>query len=485
MFRACTELGIRSVAIYSEEDALQIHRLKADEAHQVGKGKGPVEAYLDIDNIIRLAKSNQIDAIHPGYGFLSERADFAKACEDNGITFIGPTSAVMARMGDKVEARKTAIAAGLPIIPGTDEALTSAKEAAEFCRKSGMPVILKAAFGGGGRGMRVVTRQEDVEEQFERAHSEAVKAFGNGAIFIERFVQNPRHIEVQVMGDGRGNLVHLFERDCSVQRRHQKVVEIAPAPALPAEIRAAILRDAVHLCQSVGYSNAGTVEFLVEPKTGRHFFMEVNARLQVEHTVTEEVTGVDLVQTQIKVAEGQSLPDLGLRQEDLECRGFAIQCRLTTEDPARNFQPDTGRLEVYRSGEGFGIRCDSANAYAGALIEPHYDSLLVKVIARANTLPATAAKMSRALKEFRIRGVKTNVPFLLNVIEHPTFLNAGRGHALHRREPLAVRAGAVAQPRAEAAQLHRQRAGERAQHAARHRHPASRRRHPRAGDARR
>ena len=330
----------------------------------------------------------------------------------------------MARMGDKVEARKTAIAAGLPIIPGTDEAVTSSKEAMEFCQQHGVPVIFKAAFGGGGRGMRVVTRLEDVEEQFERAHSEAVKAFGNGSIFIEKFVQNPRHIEVQIMGDKHGNLVHLYERDCSVQRRHQKVVEIAPAPDLAPEIRAAILKDAVHLCKFVGYSNAGTVEFLVEPKTGQHYFMEVNARLQVEHTVTEEVTGVDLVQTQIKVAEGQNLPALKLEQDKLDCRGFAIQCRLTTEDPARNFQPDTGRLEVYRSGEGFGIRCDSANAYAGARIEPYYDSLLCKVIARSNDLPETAMKMSRALKEFRIRGVKTNIPFLINVIEHPKFLNA-------------------------------------------------------------
>lgn len=424
VFRACTELGIRSVAVYSEQDKMHMHRQKADEAYLIGKGLEPVQAYLNIPEIIRVAKNNGIDAIHPGYGFLSERSDFAAACEENDIAFIGPSAHVMAKMGDKVAARQSAIQAGLPIIPGTDNAVTSGKEALAFCEQHGVPVIFKAAFGGGGRGMRVVTRLEDVEEQFERAHSEAVKSFGNGAIFIEKFVQNPRHIEVQVMGDKSGNIVHLFERDCSVQRRHQKVVEIAPAPNLPVEIRDAILRDAVHLCESVGYSNAGTVEFLVEPTTGKHYFMEVNARLQVEHTVTEEVTGVDLVQTQIKVAEGLTLPELGMDQSSIGCSGYAIQCRLTTEDPAKNFQPDTGRIEVFRSGEGMGIRLDSASAFAGAIVSPHYDSLLVKVIAKANTLKATAAKLNRSLKEFRIRGVKTNIPFLLNVLEHPKFLNA-------------------------------------------------------------
>jgi pyruvate carboxylase len=334
----------------------------------------------------------------------------------------------MAKMGDKVAARQSAIGAGLPIIPGTDKAVTCAEEAVEFCKSHGVPVIFKAAFGGGGRGMRVVRTMDEVAENFERAHSEAVKAFGNGDIFIERFVEHPRHIEVQVMGDNSGNIVHLFERDCSVQRRHQKVwhisqvnhffpdynaelsqvVEIAPAPNLPTEIRDAMLRDAVHLCESVGYSNAGTVEFLLEPATGKHFFMEVNARLQVEHTVTEEVTCVDLVQTQIKVAEGLTLPELGLDQDKLSCRGYSIQCRLTTEDPAKGFQPDTGRIEVFRSGEGMGIRLDSASAFAGAIVSPYYDSLLVKVIARADTLGATAAKLSRSLKEFRIRGVKVS-----------------------------------------------------------------------------
>ncbi len=373
---------------------------------------------------VNYLQENDVDAIHPGYGFLSERSDFARACEENGITFIGPKSTVMARMGDKVEARKTAIASGLPIIPGTDQAINDAKEAKAWCEEHGAPVMLKAAYGGGGRGMRVVTRLEDVKEQFERARSEAIKAFGNGSMFIERFVVKPRHIEVQMMGDKHGNIAHFYERDCSVQRRHQKVVEIAPAPDLPTNIREAILKDAVHLCKFVGYSGAGTVEFLVEPATGQHFFMEVNARLQVEHTVSEEVTGVDLVQTQIRVAEGHSLPQLNLQQENIECRGFALQCRLTTEDPGKNFQPDSGRLEVYRSGTGFGIRCDAANAFTGARIEPYYDSLLVKIIAHSDTLRNTAMKMSRALKEFRIRGVKTNIPFLINVIEHEEFLNA-------------------------------------------------------------
>eukprot|EP00096_Caligus_rogercresseyi_P000664 TRINITY_DN1113_c0_g1_i3.p1 TRINITY_DN1113_c0_g1~~TRINITY_DN1113_c0_g1_i3.p1 ORF type:complete len:1086 (-),score=226.61 TRINITY_DN1113_c0_g1_i3:477-3734(-) len=424
VFRACTEMGIRSVAIFSEQDKMQIHRLKADEGYLIGQGMDPVAAYLNIPEIIEIAKTNNVDAIHPGYGFLSERSDFAAACVENGIRFIGPRAEVMARMGDKVAARQTAIDAKLPIIPGTDSALTEAEEAYEFCKKHGVPVILKAAFGGGGRGMRVVTRLEDVPQQFERAHSEAIKAFGNGSIFIERYVQHPRHIEVQIMGDKYGNTVHLFERDCSVQRRHQKVVEIAPAPNLDPVIRQKILDDAVHLCKHVGYSNAGTVEFLVEPSTGQHFFMEVNARLQVEHTVTEEITWVDLVQTQIKVEEGHSLPDMNLSQDTIKHHGYAIQCRLTTEDPAKNFQPDTGRIEVFRSGEGMGIRLDSASAFAGAIISPYYDSLLVKVIARASTLEATCSKLSRSLKEFRIRGVKTNIPFVLNVLEHPDFVNA-------------------------------------------------------------
>lgn len=399
---------------------MHMHRLKADEAYIVGRGLAPVAAYLNIPEIIQIAKENHVDAIHPGYGFLSERADFAQSCIDNGIRFIGPSPKVMSQMGDKVEARKTAIAAGVTVVPGTDAPVTSVAEAREFVRKHGLPVILKAAYGGGGRGMRVVQSLDTLEENFTRAVSEAKSAFGNGAMFIERFIEKPRHIEVQILGDGQGNIVHLYERDCSVQRRHQKIVEIAPAPKLDEEIRQRLLDDAIKIAKFVGYQNAGTVEFLLD-ENGQHYFIEVNARLQVEHTITEEVTDVDLVQSQIRIADGSSLPSLGLTQDKVHVRGSAIQCRVTTEDPAKGFQPDTGRIEVFRSGEGFGIRLDGASAFAGAIISPYYDSLLVKVIAHASDLPSASAKMERALTEFRVRGVKTNIPFLLNVLSHDKF----------------------------------------------------------------
>ncbi|XP_026332581.1 pyruvate carboxylase, mitochondrial isoform X2 [Hyposmocoma kahamanoa] len=422
VFRACTELGIRSVAIYSEQDRLQMHRQKADESYLVGKGLAPVEAYLSVPEIIRVAKENDVDAIHPGYGLLSERSDFAQAVINAGLRFIGPSPAVVQQMGDKVAARKAAIEAKVPIVPGTDGPITTKQEALEFCKKHGLPVIFKAAYGGGGRGMRVVREMSEVESSFERASSEALGAFGNGSMFIERFIERPRHIEVQLLGDKAGNVVHLYERDCSVQRRHQKVVEIAPAPRLDPEVRKQMVDCAVHLARHVGYENAGTVEFLLDDK-GNFYFIEVNARLQVEHTITEEVTGVDLVQSQIRVAEGMTLPELGLTQDNIKAQGYAIQCRVTTEDPANNFQPSTGRIEVFRSGEGMGIRLDSASTYAGAVISPYYDSLLVKVISHAQDLSASAAKMNRALREFRIRGVKTNIPFLLNVLENQKFLN--------------------------------------------------------------
>lgn len=423
VFRACTEMGIRSVAIYSDQDRRHIHRVKADEAYLVGRGLPPVAAYLDVPGIVRIAQEHDVDAIHPGYGFLSERSDFAEACVKAGIRFIGPQAAVMAKMGDKVAARQSAIAAGLPIIPGTDAAVTTAQEALEFVTAHGCPVILKAAYGGGGRGMRIVNHLDEVVEQFERATSEALTAFGNGSMFIEKYITNPRHIEVQVMADSQGNTVHLFDRDCSVQRRHQKVVEIAPALGLDPALRQNILDSAVALCSSVGYSNAGTVEFLVDQDSGAFYFMEVNARLQVEHTVTEEVTGVDLVQTQLRVAEGRSLPSLGLTQDCIATHGSAIQCRVTTEDPAKAFQPDTGRIEIYRSGQGMGIRLDGI-AFTGAEITPDYDSLLVKVIGKGMTFQDAASKMRRALTEFRIRGVKTNIPFILNVLSHPQFLES-------------------------------------------------------------
>lgn len=423
VFRACTELGIRTVAVYSEQDTGQMHRQKADEAYLIGKGQAPVAAYLDIPDIIKVAKANNVDAIHPGYGFLSERSDFAQACADADVMFIGPTPETVRKMGDKVEARSLAISAGVPVVPGTDSPISSLREAQTFAQTYGFPIIFKAAYGGGGRGMRVVREIEELEENYQRAYSEALAAFGNGALFIEKFIEKPRHIEVQILGDKYGNVVHLYERDCSIQRRHQKVVEIAPAFQLDPHLRARLHADAVSLAKLVGYENAGTVEFLVD-KHDNHYFIEVNSRLQVEHTVTEEITDVDLVHAQIRVCEGRSLPELGLKQEKIRVNGCAIQCRVTTEDPARGFQPDTGRIEVFRSGEGMGIRLDSASAFQGAVISPHYDSLLVKVIASGKDLTTAASKMSRALAEFRVRGVKTNIPFLQNVFSNHQFLHS-------------------------------------------------------------
>ncbi|XP_074478955.1 pyruvate carboxylase, mitochondrial-like [Sebastes fasciatus] len=423
VFRACTELGIRTVAVYSEQDTGQMHRQKADEAYLIGKGLPPVAAYLDIPDIIKVAKENNVDAIHPGYGFLSERADFAQACYDAGVMFIGPTPEVVAKMGDKVEARSLAISAGVPVVPGTDAPISCLQDAQVFAETYGFPIIFKAAYGGGGRGMRVVKEYEELEENYQRAYSEALTAFGNGALFVEKFIEKPRHIEVQILGDKYGNVIHLYERDCSIQRRHQKVVEIAPAFQLDPHLRNRLHADAVTLAKRVGYENAGTVEFLVD-RQGKHYFIEVNSRLQVEHTVTEEITDVDLVHAQLHVCEGRSLPELGLKQDKIRVNGCAIQCRVTTEDPARGFQPDTGRIEVFRSGEGMGIRLDSASAFQGAVISPHYDSLLVKVIASGKDLQTAASKMSRALAEFRVRGVKTNIPFLQNVFSNHQFLHS-------------------------------------------------------------
>ncbi|XP_048585665.1 pyruvate carboxylase, mitochondrial [Nematostella vectensis] len=422
VFRAATEAGIRTVAIYSEQDANHMHRQKADEAYLVGKGMPPVAAYLNIPEIIRIAKERECDAIHPGYGFLSERADFAHACTKSGVIFIGPSPQVVHMMGDKLEARKMAINSGVPVVPGTENPIRTAEEAKQFCEEHGLPVITKAAYGGGGRGMRVIWKMEDVEEFFNLASNEAYAAFGDGSMFIEKFIEKPRHIEVQVMGDNYGDVVHLFERDCSVQRRHQKVIEIAPAPHLDDAIRQTLTEDAVRLCKAVGYSNAGTVEFLLDQE-GNHYFIEVNARLQVEHTVTEEITGVDLVRAQIGVAEGKTLGELGLVQDNIKITGAAIQARVTTEDPANNFTPDTGRIEVFRSGEGMGIRLDGSSAFAGAVISPHYDSLLTKVIAHANSHREAATKLHRSLREFRVRGVKTNTEFIRNVLQHKDFLD--------------------------------------------------------------
>ncbi|XP_072887693.1 pyruvate carboxylase, mitochondrial-like [Hemitrygon akajei] len=433
VFRACTELGIRTVAVYSEQDTGQMHRQKADEAYLIGKGLPPVQAYLHIPDIIKVAKENEVDAIHPGYGFLSERADFAQACVDADVRFIGPPPEVVRKMGDKVEARAIAIEAGVPVVPGSSAPITSLTEAQEFADAYDYPIMFKAAYGGGGRGMRVVRDYEELEENYQRAYSEALSAFGNGALFIERFIERPRHIEVQILGDKYGNVIHLYERDCSIQRRHQKVVEIAPAAQLDQQLRDRLTSDAVKLAKRVGYENAGTVEFLID-KHGKHFFIEVNSRLQVEHTVTEEITDVDLVHAQVHVTEGRSLPELGLKQEGIRINGCAIQCRVTTEDPARGFQPDTGRIEVFRSGEGMGIRLDTASAFQGAVISPHYDSLLVKVIAHGKDHPTAASKLNRALAEFRIRGVKlvrsprdhmvTNGPFRPNKPNHARMTNS-------------------------------------------------------------
>ncbi|MCL6636417.1 MAG: pyruvate carboxylase [Alicyclobacillus sp.] len=421
--RACTELGIRTVAVYTEEDKLSLHRYKADEAYQIGAGLGPVEAYLNVDEIVEVALRNECDAIHPGYGFLSESEALANACRQAGIVFIGPKPHHLRMFGDKVAARQAAMAAGVPVIPGTEGAV-DLETARAFAEQAGYPVIIKAVSGGGGRGMRVVRSESELVDAFQRASSEAQAAFGFGGVYVEKYVESPKHIEVQILGDSHGNLVHLYERDCSIQRRHQKVVEVAPSRLAP-DLRQAICATAVRLMRHAEYENAGTVEFLLTPD-GQFYFIEVNPRIQVEHTITELITGIDIVQAQIRVAEGYRLsdPEIGISsQEDVQTRGFAIQCRVTTEDPLNGFVPDTGRITTYRSAVGFGIRLDSGNGFQGARVLPYYDSLLVKISAFALTFEAAAAKMYRSLQEFRIRGVKTNIPFLANVVRHPQFLS--------------------------------------------------------------
>eukprot|EP00189_Rhodosorus_marinus_P013760 CAMPEP_0184740986 /NCGR_PEP_ID=MMETSP0315-20130426/4072_1 /TAXON_ID=101924 /ORGANISM="Rhodosorus marinus, Strain UTEX LB 2760" /LENGTH=1218 /DNA_ID=CAMNT_0027211065 /DNA_START=35 /DNA_END=3691 /DNA_ORIENTATION=- len=424
VFRAATELGMRTVGVYAQEDRHSLHRYKCDESYQLADSITPVGAYLDINNIIGIAKDKNVDAIHPGYGFLSENSNFAKACEENGITFVGPQAKVLRLFGDKTEARKLAIDAKVSIVPGSPGPITNLEEAREFVEGKngiGFPVIVKAAHGGGGRGMRVVFDPVEFSESVSRAQSEAEKAFGDGTVFIERFVHRPRHIEVQVLADGTGDVVHLYERDCSVQRRHQKVVEIAPATGLPDKVRETLWNDSVRLIKNSAYKNAGTVEFLID-QSGRHYFIEVNPRVQVEHTVTEEVTGIDVVQSQIRIAQGETLKEIGLEQDKIQLRGYAIQCRVTTENPANNFLPDYGRIDAFRPGEGMGIRLDSAAGFAGAVVTPHYDSLLIKVTAHALDFTKAAEKLRRALLEFRVRGVHTNIPFLKTVLNHPVFL---------------------------------------------------------------
>ena len=420
IMRAGTELNMATVGIYAIEDRNSAHRWGADETYLLPPAGTPVGAYLQAQNIVDIAVREGVEAIHPGYGFLSESPELAQLCEDNGIAFVGPTVQNLNDFSDKVSARNMAIAAGVPVVPGTDGALNDAAAAEAFAKEAGLPLMIKASMGGGGKGMRIVRTMEEVASQFEAASSEALAAFGDGACFVERYVEDPRHVEIQIVGDGT-DVVHLWERDCSVQRRHQKVVEMAPAWNLKPELREALQRDAVKLGKLAGYKNAGTVEFLVDVKNDEYFFIEVNPRIQVEHTVTEEVTGIDLVQTQFKIAGGASLADLGLAQDKIHARGVAIQCRITTENPERDFAPDTGTLSVYRHAQGYGMRVDGIG-YTGLAVTPFFDSLLVKYTTRGSSWPVAVRRMRRALLEMRIRGVKTNVPFLLNVLMHPDFL---------------------------------------------------------------
>lgn len=424
-FRACGELGLKTVAIYSNEDRLSLYRTKADESYLVGKGKSPVDAYLGIDEIIELAKKKNVDAIHPGYGFLSENPDFSQRCEEAGIVFIGPTSEQQKTLGDKIAARHAAIKAGVPVVPGTENPIETEADALKFAKECGYPIIIKAAAGGGGRGMRVANNQQELREGIAAAKSEAKVAFGDDTVFLEKYLENPKHIEIQIMGDNYGNIVHFFERDCSIQRRHQKVIEFAPSLAISDELREKLCQCAIKIASQVKYRNAGTVEFLVD-KDENFYFIEMNPRLQVEHTVTELITGWDLVRTQILVAEGYALtdPEIGIKDQSvITKRGYAIQCRITTEDPENDFAPDMGTIKSYKSPAGYGVRLDAGNVYNGAVITGAYDSLLVKVSTHALTFENAATVMKRALGEFKIRGVKTNIPFLENVVSNSIFLS--------------------------------------------------------------
>ena len=426
VFRSASELGIRTVAIYSHEDRYALHRFKADEAYRIGKTGEPIRSYLDIPSIIALAKQIEVDAIHPGYGFLSERPEFAKACAAAGIKFVGPSIACLESLGDKTAARNIAICAGVPVLGGTEQSIESLDEARTKATEIGFPVMIKAAKGGGGRGMRAVMTVADFDQAFESARNEANTAFGCADVFIEKFINRAKHIEVQLLGDEHGNLVHLYERDCSVQRRHQKVVEIAPAPNLSQKLRDGILEAALKIGKAVNYSCAGTVEFLVDVESERFYFIEVNPRIQVEHTVTEEITNIDIVKSQILVAQGMKLADddIGLgAQQNVQLNGFSVQCRVTTEDPANNFMPDYGRVTHYRSSGGMGIRLDAGSAFSGAVVNPFYDSLLTKVTTRGRRFVDAVQRMERTLREFRIRGVKTNIPFLSKVVAHQTFID--------------------------------------------------------------
>ncbi|MEX1116872.1 MAG: pyruvate carboxylase [Akkermansiaceae bacterium] len=430
IFRAANELGLRTVSIFAEEDRFSIHRFKADEAYQLDSSKGPVGAYLDVEGIVALAKQKGVTMIHPGYGFLSENASFARACAREGITFIGPSPDLLENMGDKTAARTLAHKFKVPTLPGTEEPITDPDQALTAAHDIGFPLIIKAAFGGGGRGMRVVEKPSQLAGLLAEAQNEALNAFGNPAVFLERYISRAKHIEVQILGDQKGNVVHLHERDCSVQRRYQKVVEVAPAMHLDPKVRKELCDAAVTLAKGIGYDNAGTVEFLYDMDQNDWFFIEMNPRIQVEHTVTECVTGIDLVRSQILVAAGHSLfsEEIAIPpQAEIPCIGFAIQCRVTTEDPEKNFSPDYGRILNYRSAAGFGIRLDAASGDAGSVVTPYYDSMLVKITAMGRDFPMACQRMDRALREFRIRGVKTNIPFLENVIADETF-RSGQAH---------------------------------------------------------
>ncbi|MCB1886371.1 MAG: pyruvate carboxylase [Rhodocyclaceae bacterium] len=423
VLRGASELGLRTVAIFSNEDRFALHRFKADESYLVGAGKKPLQAYLDIDDIIRIAVDNHVDAIHPGYGFLSENPEFADACARAGIAFIGPKGDVMRTLGNKVAARQVAIQAGVPVVPATGALPEDLEQVKRMAAEIGYPLMLKASWGGGGRGMRAIESEADLAPMIEVARREAAAAFGNDEVYLEKLIRRARHVEVQVLGDRHGNLVHLFERDCSVQRRNQKVVERAPAPYMRDDLRAELCESALRLARQADYTHAGTVEYLFDADTDQFYFIEVNPRIQVEHTVTEEVTGVDIVKAQIRVTEGKRIgaDDLLPAQADIRLNGHALQCRVTTEDPENNFTPDYGKIAVYRSAAGGGIRLDAGTAYSGAVITPYYDSLLVKVTAWGHSPDEAASRMDRALREFRVRGLSTNLQFLENVIDHPLF----------------------------------------------------------------
>ncbi len=429
IFRASNELGISTVAVFAQEDRFCMHRFKADEGYLIGQGKGPVAAYLDIPSIVALAKERGVDAIHPGYGFLSENPEFARACAEAGIVFIGPRPELLEMMGDKTAARALAKSISVPVLPGTEEPVTDRGEAMKIAKSIGFPLIIKAAFGGGGRGMRVVQKSSELSGLLDEAQAEAGRAFGNPAVFLEKYIPRAKHIEVQILGDQHGNVVHLFERDCSVQRRHQKVIEVAPSHGLPEGVIRELCDAAARMAREIRYDNAGTIEFLYDLDRHEWFFIEMNPRIQVEHTVTEVITGMDLVRSQILIAQGHALhsPEVGIpAQGDIPKNGFAIQCRVTTEDPENKFMPDYGRILAYRSPGGFGIRLDGGMGYSGAVITPFYDSMLVKVIASGRDYHVACDRMHRALSEFRIRGVKTNIPFLENVIGNDLFR---AGHA--------------------------------------------------------